>query len=276
MSADLAYGEVTIEADALGGSLTAETVDERVVTTGPVTFVLNLTLTRYGSRGSLGTRQGIVVIAEPERQLTFEDYIGGFPAGDGCNLPLDASVRGASVGAAVALINAGSPGILTTDDSLLTYSVATVGQPGCLRFYHIDPSVVGIAVPARLSLSAPQANIEGSLDVTLVVSSRQGVLTHADARADATITSGDPAELADFATRFAITAPLDFSGYVGALLSVGVGASVADGPLEAQSGGSARVTGLAPTCADLENADAACTRLVSLFDVHWNDEPLPF
>lgn len=268
MSADLAYGEVDLGRAPFGGTLTAESSVEGFVAASPASLLLDLVITRFGNRGGVFTRQEMVSSTDPERQLTYEQTFARFPADVACPIPvpLDASLRGASAEAAVASLNAASPGVVTTDDSLLTYSVATVGQPGCLSFHSITPSELTLEFPARLTLSAPQANIEGSLDVSLVATSRQGVLDSAHAGTYIDIVSRDPEELADVASQLAIHAPIDFSGHVGASFSIDAWAH------SLGSGGSVRVLGRVPSCADPAEG-IECQRFISNFGLNWYGEP---
>jgi hypothetical protein len=247
-SADVAYGAVNVSTSELAGALMVDMALEGFVPAGPASLELEVALTRHGIRGSLDASQPLAWAELRDRAQTFPAFLAVFPPAGSCpestlEVPLDAALRGVSAVSALERLNASSPSTANPGDSPLRLSITSASASACLRVSGWRPSSLRFELPARLTLDAPAANLDGDVEVALNATAVSGVLQRVGARAS--VESSDPAVLATLPAAYAITTPIDFSSYEGGSFELSVTA------LSTETSGSLRVLGLTyPACLD--------------------------
>jgi hypothetical protein len=216
---DFATGRLTLPTDALTGSFTVDAPPPNgFVTRGAPKLNIEIALSKYGDRGA--------IMLSTEFQSSDGQAVGQggagvlarFPADDDClsgNIGVAASqsVRGVSVDAVLASLNATSPARLDAVDATLELAFVSSAQRVCVALDGPESSPLQLQFQGTVQLSSSDRRIQGSIDVTLSGQAASGVLQSSSATANAFLTN--PADANAAVAKFAIAEPLDFSSHSG-------------------------------------------------------------
>ncbi|HVZ36993.1 MAG TPA: hypothetical protein VG963_31425 [Polyangiaceae bacterium] len=238
---DFATGQVTLPTDALAGSFTVDAPPPSgFVARGAPKLNVEIALSKYGDRGQITLSTEFQSSDGQAVSQGGAGVLARFPADDEClsgniGVPANQSVRGVSVDAVLASLNATSPARLDAVDATLELAFASNAQRVCVVLDGPESSPLQLQFPGTVQLSSSDQRMRGSIEVTLSGQAASGVLQSSSATANAFL--ANPADANAAVSKFAIAEPLDFSSYSGGSFAFRADASpsVATGSLTASA-----------------------------------------
>jgi hypothetical protein len=246
---DFARARVSLDAGALAGSFVASVAPPPNTEVTRTSLGLELGFSSFGAAGAISIGNEFRSLDGSAVGQGGGGEIAHFPADDYCgpngvSLAPEESLRGLSMTSALDRLGSLSPATLRYEPAApaaeLTLSFVNTEPRVCVRFddasFGGQPGATTLEFAGVASLSSSDGRIDGEVPVQILAEATAGALSRVSANGSRD--TNDPVAAASLPAQFGIQDTIDFAGYDGGRVQLGV---MVD---DSTAGGSLRVEGL--------------------------------